>query len=119
MTNKRIIDVNEHIVSEALAPLTTINWDPTAPTLDATVNFQCARFFRYKVDGAYFGAAQPDGGLSIAASTLVGTMIPVMDNDGNIVAEIPAEVFIGALKGMFDQQYNKLRQAAGSPHAKP
>lgn len=109
MTNKRIIDINEHIESESLAPLTMISWNPTSPTLDATINFQCSRYFRYKVDGTYFGAAQPDGGLSISASSLLGTMVPIMDNAGNIVGEMPAEAFVGALKGMFNQNYNMMR----------
>lgn len=107
--NKRIINVNEHIESESLAPFTTISWNPASAELDATIGFQCARFYKYKVTGEYFGAPQPDGGLSITAASILGTMIPVMDGEGNIVTQIPAEVFVGALKGLFDEHYNKLR----------
>ena len=107
--NKRIIDINEHIESEALAPSTIISWEPTIGPQEATVTFQCQRFFRYKVDSTYFGAPQFDGSLNVAASQLLGRMIPVMLPGGQVVGEQPAELLDGMLRGLFDMLYNEMR----------
>ena len=107
--NKRIIDVNEHIESEALASITTISWSPTEGPQAATIFFQCSRYFRYKVDSTYFGAPAPDGGININASQLLGRTIPVMMPGGQIVGEQPAELLAGLLRGLFNMLYNELR----------
>lgn len=107
--NKRIATVNEHIESEALAPITTIAWSPTEGPQAATISFQCARFFRYAVDGTYFGAPEPEGAINVAASQLLGRTIPVMMPGGQIVGEQPAELLDGLLRGLFDMLYNEMR----------
>lgn len=107
--NKRIIDVNEHIESEALAPMTVISWEPTAGPSAATITFQCSRYFQYKLDGTYFGAPQPDGAISVAATQLLGRTIPAMLPGGQIVGEYPAELLDGLLRGLFHTLYNEMR----------
>lgn len=107
--NKRIIDVNEHIQSEALAPTTIIGWSPTDGPQAATITFQCQRFFQYKVDSTYFGAPQSDGAITVAATQLLGRMIPVMLPGGQIVGEQPAELLDGMLRGLFNMLYNEMR----------
>lgn len=110
--NARIIDLNQHIRSEALAPTTTISWSPTEGPQAATITFQCARFFQYRVNGAYFGAPQPDGAINVAASQLIGRMIPVMLPGGQIVGEQPALLLDGLLRGLFNMLYNEQRAPA-------
>ena len=107
--NKRIIEVNEHIRSESLASLTTIGWSPTEGPQAATITFQCQRFFQYKVDDTYFGAPQSDGAISVAATQLLGRMIPVMLPGGQIIGEQPAELLDGMLRGLFNMLYNEMR----------
>lgn len=117
--NARITKINEHITSEALAPTTTISWSPTEGPQAATITFQCAKYFKY-VDGAYFGAPQPDGGITVSAQQLFGRKIPIMLPGGQIVGEQPAELFDGMLRGLFDLLYNETRYAPGSePQPEP
>lgn len=107
--NKRIVDVNDHVESESLAPLTTISWTPSAGPQAATITFQCSRYYRYKLDGSYFGAPEPDGAITVSASQLIGRMIPIMLPGGQIIGEQPAELFDGLLRGMFHMLYNEMR----------
>lgn len=107
--NARIEDVNEHIESEALAPVTTISWSPTEGPQAANITFTCSRYFRYKVDGTYFGAPQADGAISLAAAQLLGRKIPVMLPGGQVIGEQPAELLDGMLRGLFDLLYNEMR----------
>lgn len=107
--NKRITNVNEHIESEVLAPVTILSWEPTQGPTAANITFQCSRYFRYKIDGTYFGAPQPDGGISVAATQLLGRTIPVMLPGGQIVGEQPAELLDGMLRGLFDMLYSEMR----------
>jgi hypothetical protein len=107
--NKRIIDVNEHIESEALAPVTILSWEPALGPTAATITFQCSRYFRYKLDGSYFGAPQSDGAISVSATQLLGRNIPVMLPGGQIVGEYPAELLDGLMRGLFHMLYNEMR----------
>lgn len=113
MTNARIRKINAHIESEALAPTTNITWHPTEGATSATLTFYCARYSRYLVDGTYFGAPEPDGAITVAASQLLGRMIPVMLPGGQIIGEQPAELFDGMLRGMFNMLYNEMRAESG------
>lgn len=107
--NKRFNSINDHVECETLAPTTLIIWSPTEGPQAATITFQCARYFRYKLDGGYFGAPQPEGSINVAAAQLLGRMIPVMLPGGQIVGEQPAELLDGMLRGLFDMLYNESR----------
>lgn len=107
--NKRFQTVNAHVESEALAPTTTIFWDPAVGPQAATIRFGCARYFKLTADGVYFGQPQADGEISVPASELLGTTIPVMLPGGQIVGEQPAELLDALLRGLFDKLYNERR----------
>ena len=112
--NARIKTLNEHIDSEVLAPVVTINWTPTEGPQAAVLTFQCHRYFRYTGDGSYFGAPEYDGAINVQAEQLRGRMIPVMLPGGQIVGAQPAELFDGMLRGLFDLIYNETRYVASS-----
>lgn len=107
--NARITSVNAHIESESLAPITTISWSPTDGPQAANITFSCSRYYRYAVDGAYFGAPEPDGAISVPAAQLLGRMVPIMLPGGQIVGHQPAELLDGMLRGLFDMLYNEMR----------
>lgn len=117
MSNPRIVAVTPSVESEVLSPSTVIFWDPTAGPLAGGIHFNCARYFRDAVTKQYFGAPQGEGILTVLASSLVGDTIPVLDLDGNVVSHLPAEVFVGALKGLFDQAYARAYGSANQPGA--
>lgn len=103
--NIRIQRISDHLMTEVLAPVTTITWDPTAEGIAAAIRFDCHRYFK-GADGRYIGAQASDGYVHVSAADLIGTTIPMLGEKGEVVGHLPAEAMIAALKGLFDQQYN-------------
>lgn len=106
--NLRIQRISDHLMTEVLAPVTTITWDPTAEGLAAAIQFTCHRYFK-DADGKYLGAQASDGYVHVSAADLIGTTIPMLGEKGEVVGHLPAEAMIAAIKGLFDQQYNEKR----------
>ena len=112
--NLRIQRISDHLMTEVLAPVTTITWDPTAEGIAAAIRFDCHRYFK-DAGGKYIGAQASDGYIHVSAAELVGTTIPMLGENGEVVGHLPAEAMIAALKGLFDQQYNIQRKAEHEP----
>lgn len=101
----RISTVNASTEAEALAPRTVINWEPVSNT--GSVLFECAKFYRTSSSGDYFGAPQPDGGISISLAELLTRSVDVPTPQGTIT--VPMPLLMGAIKVLFDQLYNEQR----------
>jgi len=105
MPNARIRAVNPATESESLAPRTTINWNPTDNT--GSVLFDCARFYRTQGTFDYFGAPEPDGGISVSLDDLLVRSVDVPTLGGPV--NVPLPLLMGAIKILFDQLYNEQR----------
>jgi hypothetical protein len=111
MTNIRITEVTPTVESEALAPRTTIFWEPTSNT--GSVHFECQRFYRTTGTTDYFGAPEPDGGLSLSLADLMTRTVTVQTPNGPM--DIPAALLMGAVKALFDELYVEQRTPAVVP----
>lgn len=105
--NARISQVNAATESEVLAPRTIINWDPRDNT--GNVYFECAKFYRTAGTTDYFGAPQPDGGISVSLADLLQRSVDVPTPSGPVTMPLP--LLMGAIKVLFDQLVNEQRGA--------
>jgi hypothetical protein len=108
MTNARIQTVNPATEAEALAPRTTIHWNPTDNT--GSVVFECAKFYRTAGTFDYFGAPEPDGAISVSLADLLQRSVDVPTPGGPI--NVPMPLLMGAIKVLFDELYNEQRGGA-------
>ena len=106
--NARIQTVNAATESEALAPLTRIQWNPIDNT--GAVVFECAKFYRTAGTTDYFGAPEPDGALSVSLADLLQRSVDVPTPQGPV--NVPMTLLMGAIKVLFDQLYNEQRGGA-------
>lgn len=106
--NARITTVNAATEAEALAPETVIYWEPRDNT--GSVVFRCARFYRTAGTYDYFGAPEPDGGISVSLADLLARSVEVPTPQGPV--NVPMTLLMGAIKVLFDQLYNEQRGAA-------
>ena len=103
--NARIRTINAATEAESLAPRTVINWEPRDNT--GSVYFECAKFYRTAGTFDYFGAPEPDGGISVSLSDLLARSVDVPTPQG--VVTVPMPLLMGAIKVLFDQLYNEQR----------
>lgn len=103
--NARIRTVNAATEAEALAPRTVINWNPADNT--GSVFFECAKFYRTAGTFDYFGAPEPDGGISVSLEDLLQRSVDVPTPGGPVA--VPMPLLMGAIKVLFDQLYNEQR----------
>lgn len=106
--NARIRTVNPSTEAEALAQRTVINWNPTDNT--GNVLFECAKFYRTAGTFDYFGAPEPDGGISVSLADLLARSVDVPTPQGTVT--VPMPLLMGAIKVLFDQLYNEQRGGA-------
>ena len=71
----RIRSVNPATEAESLAPRTVINWEPRDIT--GSVVFECSRYYRTAGTAEYFGAPEPDGGISVSIAELLTRSVDV------------------------------------------
>lgn len=107
MTNARISTVNPSTESEVLAPQIVISWDPQ--NNDGQIVFSCQRYYRTTGSENYFGVPESDGALSISLGELMQRTVSV-DSGGSVMVDIPMTQLMDAVKVLFDQLYNEMRQ---------
>lgn len=106
--NARISDINAATEAESLAPRTIINWDPRDNS--GNVVFECSKFYRTAGTFDYFGAPEPDGGISVSLAELLQRSVDVPTPQGPVAVPLP--LLMGAIKVLFDQLYNEQRGGA-------